>query len=355
MTIESRQHRTPSKRRRPISSDGQPEQRLQRQPAQPPFTLLSSPVPDINKVIAIRPHVDAGHPHPKRGARDAADLKRYQPLADDGRTPKQRNRINLAAFLDERRSQYHQAALARSLSLLPVDLRKPEVEIFDEYVALADELAPELVAAAGGVVGGDPDSAPPAIRDWAAQRAHEDMAAAILSVGGSQVEAALYAGVTPSTVARMLRNPEFTQRVTTERRRLLSRVQGGVLAELERRVFSGDVLLMETKDVLDIVKRTAELGGDEVVAPRERAGGSGSGVHNGAVNVYSQLTQIATGGPLSADNADTGHAHPVGAGRDGRNAVGTATGGDSRAEGGDIPLLELGGYPVAATVPPIDR
>ena len=281
----------------------------------------------LDNVIALRSGRDRQHPHPVRGE---GDLKRYRTPEDD---------YNLVRHFDDRRRRFHRDALVRSLELLPDDMRRAEVDIFDDMVEAAGTLAPQAVVEAG----------PASIERWAADQSHRVMAAAILSVSGSQAEAALHAGVATATVARYMRDPEFTAYVNAERRRLLSRVQGGVLAELERRVFSGDMLMMPVKDVLDILKVTGDLGGSEVVSKPTSTTAAGRGGDNGpSVTIYNQLAAIAAPAPVGAV---AGRSAPESDQLDrGRVIEGTFT----TTEDADFPVLGVGGDPVAEEVPPID-
>lgn len=291
-----------------------------------PPAPLSTPTTNPSNVIALRDGPARGHPHPVNRKGDTPDLKRYRTPEDDW---------NLRRRWDERRYRLHAAALTRHLALLPTELRQSEEDIYDDLLDAAPTELKEQGAAA--------------VQKWAINKSHEQMAAVILAVGGTQQEAAMHAGVGVATIARMLRQPEFVEAVNGQRRRLLSRVQGGVLAELERRVFGGDVLFMDTRDVLAILDKTADLGGAEVVARRERAPAA---VHNGGnVTIHAQLAAIAAAPAqrlVGPGSGPPGNGHNP-AGHDDRLIEGTV----APAEDADIPVFGLDSDTVATPLPPI--
>jgi len=86
---------------------------------------------------------------------------------------------------------------------------------------------------------------------YAAMRAHQEMSAQVLAVGGTQKMAAKYAGVSPRQIKKYLTDADFRTRVEELRGLLASRIKGKILRELNRRT-TGDHL--KNMDLLDLLR-----------------------------------------------------------------------------------------------------
>lgn len=86
---------------------------------------------------------------------------------------------------------------------------------------------------------------------YAAMRAHMEMAAQVIAVGGTQKMAARYAGVAPRQIKKYYTDADFRTRVEELRGLLGSRIKGKILRELNRRT-TGDHL--KNMDLLDLLR-----------------------------------------------------------------------------------------------------
>lgn len=108
---------------------------------------------------------------------------------------------------------------------------------------------------------------------YAAMRAHMEMAAQVLAVGGTQKMAARYAGISARQIKKYMTDPDFRTRIEELRSLLASRIKGKILRELNRRT---DGINLKNMDLLDVLR----------VFDRVTVGGKGMAIHvDGDVNV----------------------------------------------------------------------
>lgn len=90
---------------------------------------------------------------------------------------------------------------------------------------------------------------------YAAMRAHMEMAAQVIAVGGTQKMAAKYAGVSPRQIKKYYTDSDFRTRVEELRGLLASRIKGKILREINRRTSGEDLKNMELLDMLRVFDR----------------------------------------------------------------------------------------------------
>lgn len=117
-------------------------------------------------------------------------------------------------------------------------------------------------------------------KPYAPMRAHKELAAQVLAVGGTYKMAAARAGVSVRQVRKYVSEADFRQRVEELRTTMLSRVRGRIMTELSRRTTPEKIQELEILDLLRVW--------DRVVGPR----GSGNTMNIGEVNVHNSYDNI---------------------------------------------------------------
>lgn len=131
---------------------------------------------------------------------------------------------------------------------------------------------------------------------YAPMRAHKELAAQVLAVGGTYKMAAARAGVSVRQIRKYQSEGDFRQRVEELRNVMLSRVRGRIMTELSRRTTPEKIQELEILDLLRVW--------DRVVGPR---GTASNGVSIGEVNVHTHYDNILQAivtpdsGPQSSD------------------------------------------------------
>lgn len=95
---------------------------------------------------------------------------------------------------------------------------------------------------------------------YAAMRAHMEMAAQVLAVGGTQKMAANYAGVSPRQIKKYYADPDFRMRIEELREVLAGKIKGKILREFNRRVTGTEIRSMEIMDLARILDRVTTGG-----------------------------------------------------------------------------------------------
>lgn len=90
---------------------------------------------------------------------------------------------------------------------------------------------------------------------YAAMRAHMEMSAQVIAVGGTQKMAAKYAGVSPRQIKKYYQDADFRTRVEELRGLLASRIKGKILRELNRRTTGQNLQNMDLLDMLRVFDR----------------------------------------------------------------------------------------------------
>jgi hypothetical protein len=91
---------------------------------------------------------------------------------------------------------------------------------------------------------------------YGAMRAHMEMAATALATGATYKIAAAHAGVSTRQVKKYMQDPDFRERIVELRSTLMSKIQGKIVNEIDRRTEPELIQGMETMDVLRILDRT---------------------------------------------------------------------------------------------------
>lgn len=94
----------------------------------------------------------------------------------------------------------------------------------------------------------------PRIR-YSGMRAHMELAAHALAVGGTQKLAAKYAGVSERQIKKYYADPDFRVRIEELRAVLASKLKGRILRELDRRTTGDNIKNMELLDMLRVFDR----------------------------------------------------------------------------------------------------
>lgn len=90
---------------------------------------------------------------------------------------------------------------------------------------------------------------------YAGMRAHQELAAQALAVGGNTTMAATYAGISRRQLRKYLTDPDFRARVEELRTLLLSKVRGKIIKEIDRRTSPELIKKMELLDLLRVGDR----------------------------------------------------------------------------------------------------
>lgn len=112
-------------------------------------------------------------------------------------------------------------------------------------------------------------------------RARMEMASSILATGGTNKMAARYAGVSIRQIKKYWQDAEFRQRIEEKRKVLMSRVQGRIVKELDRRTDQEEIVDMELMDLLRIFDRT--------VGGKDRAIGDTININTTYENIFEQI------------------------------------------------------------------
>jgi hypothetical protein len=115
---------------------------------------------------------------------------------------------------------------------------------------------------------------------YAPMRAHKELAAQVLAVGGTYKMAAARGGVSVRQIRKYVSEADFRQRVEELRTLMLSRVRGRIMTELSRRTTPEKIQELEILDLLRVW--------DRVVGPR----GSSNTMSIGEVNVHTHYDNI---------------------------------------------------------------
>lgn len=172
-------------------------------------------------VLTDRPARNRHHPHPTKG-----DFYRVQGQALN-------TLPRLTAPVKPHGTERHRKALEANLALLPAEAQRSEDEIYDDLIEAGETTVS------------------------AAHKAHQELAAQVLAVGGTYADAADRAGVNEETIRGYMEIELFCERIVELRGHTMTRIAGNVVTELERRTEPGRIALLETIDVLRIYDRTA--------------------------------------------------------------------------------------------------
>lgn len=94
----------------------------------------------------------------------------------------------------------------------------------------------------------------PRIR-YSGMRAHMELAAQVLAVGGTQRLAAKHAGVSERQIKKYYADPDFRARIEELRAVLASKLKGRIMRELDRRTSGPNIKNMELLDMLRVFDR----------------------------------------------------------------------------------------------------
>lgn len=215
---------------------------------------------DLSTVVERRPRRAHGHPHPTPG-----DFYRVE-----GSTLPTLQKMT--AEVEDRGTQQHRDALERNLALLPPEARRSEDEIYDELVEQGEK----------------PMSA--------AAQAHRELAAVMLAVGATNVEAADHAGVTEATVKGFLSEEPFRAMVAELRGHVVGRIAGRIVNRLDTLTDAEHIEKLDVDDLLHIH--------DRVAGPKSQAGvaARGTTVNVQVLNYNDLLASLA--GPDADDEGE---------------------------------------------------
>lgn len=91
---------------------------------------------------------------------------------------------------------------------------------------------------------------------YGGMRAHMEMAATALATGATYKIAAAHAGISVRQVKKYMQDPDFRERITELRSVLMSKIQGKIVQELDRRTEPDEIKGLEMMDVLRVLDRT---------------------------------------------------------------------------------------------------
>lgn len=91
---------------------------------------------------------------------------------------------------------------------------------------------------------------------YGAMRSHMEMAATALATGATYKIAAAHAGISVRQVKKYMQDPDFRERITELRSVLMSKIQGKIVQELDRRTEPDEIKGLEMMDLLRVLDRT---------------------------------------------------------------------------------------------------
>lgn len=117
---------------------------------------------------------------------------------------------------------------------------------------------------------------------YTGMRAHQELAAQVLAVGGTQRLAAKYAGVSYRQIKKYYSSSDFRTRIEELRAVMASKIKGRIMNELSRRT---DPKMIKNMELLDLLR----------VMDRLTVGGKGMAIQvSGDVNVNNYETILAS-------------------------------------------------------------